>query len=199
MPQQMLSMRRFPLIAIIATLVLVSLARDRGAQAQTGRHLPVLAVDPSWPQLPEDWIFGVAAGISTDADDHVWIIHRPGMVTEKKVCCKPAPVVMEFDASGKLLQSWNGAGHGYEWPLQDDEHGIFVDHKNNSDRGRGANGNTENQILKSITTESSCCRSAVAARGPVATIPPISASQPTWPPTRGRTKSSSPTGTAIAA
>ena len=149
MPRQISSMRRFSLIAIIATLVLGSLARDRGAQAQTGRQLPVLAVDPFWPQLPEDWILGVGAGIATDADDHVWIIHRPGMVTEKKMCCKPAPVVMEFDASGKLLQSWSGAGNGYEWPLENDEHGISVDHKSNIwIAGRGANGHTENQILK---------------------------------------------------
>ncbi|HYR89880.1 MAG TPA: hypothetical protein VE422_37750 [Terriglobia bacterium] len=47
-------------------------------------------------------------------------------VTEKKACCKPAPVVMEFSPSGKLLQSWSGAGAGYEWPLENDEHGIFV-------------------------------------------------------------------------
>ncbi len=149
MPRQILSMRRFLLTAIIATLVLVSLARDRSVQAQTGRQLPVLVVDPDWPRMPEDWILGIAAGIATDADDHVWIIHRPGMVTEKKMCCKPAPLVMEFDAEGKLLQSWGGAGNGYEWPLENDEHGIFVDHKNNIwIAGRGANGNTENQILK---------------------------------------------------
>ena len=149
MPRQIVKMRRFALVAIIATLVIASLGREPSAQAPAGRHLPVLAVDPYWPQLPEDWILGVGAGLATDADDHVWIIHRPGMVTEKKVCCKPAPVVMEFDPSGKLVQSWSGAGPGYEWPLLNDEHGIFVDHKNNVwIAGRGANGNTENQILK---------------------------------------------------
>jgi len=149
MPGQIAKMRRFALVAIIATLVIASLGREPSAQAPAGRHLPVLAVDPYWPQLPEDWILGVGAGLATDADDHVWIIHRPGMVTEKKVCCKPAPVVMEFDPSGKLVQSWSGAGPGYEWPLLNDEHGIFVDHKNNVwIAGRGANGNTENQILK---------------------------------------------------
>ena len=149
MPRRISSLRPFPLIASIAILALVSPTPGPGAQAQHGTSLPVLAVDPYWPQLPADWILGVGAGVATDADDHVWIIHRPGMVTEKKVCCKPAPVVMEFDPSGKLLQSWGGAGTGYEWPLQNDEHGIFVDHKNNIwIAGRGANGATENQILK---------------------------------------------------
>ncbi len=149
MPRQIVRTRRIALVAAIATLVIASLAREPNARAQAGRHLPVLAVDPYWPQLPDDWILGVGAGLATDADDHVWIIHRPGMVTEKKVCCKAAPVVMEFDPSGKLVQSWSGAGSGYEWPLLNDEHGIFVDHKNNVwIAGRGANGNTENQILK---------------------------------------------------
>lgn len=143
------SMRRFPLTAIIATLALVSLAPGRLARSQSATQRPVLAVDPSWPQLPADWILGIGAGIATDADDHVWIIHRAGMVTEKRACCKPAPAVMEFDESGKLLQSWGGAGSGYEWPLPNDEHGIFVDHKSNVwVAGRGAEGNTENQILK---------------------------------------------------
>ena len=93
----------------------------------------------------------MGAGIATDAQDNVWVIHRPGMVTEKKVCCKPAPVVMQFDASGKLLQSWGGPGDGYEWPLEKNEHGIFVDYQNNvwiAGRGATGSGTSENQILK---------------------------------------------------
>jgi DNA-binding beta-propeller fold protein YncE len=145
----MFNLRQLPLAAIVATLALASPATDGNARAQTGVRVPILVVDPSWPQLPEDWIFGVAAGIAVDADDHVWLIHRAASVTEEKACCKPAPVVMEFDSSGKLLQSWRGPGNGYEWPLPNDEHGIFVDHKNNVwIAGRGANGNSENQILK---------------------------------------------------
>ena len=56
-------------------------------------------------------------------------------------CCRAAPSVLEFDASGKLLQSWGGpsdpgwlASHckesdGCIWP--NSEHGIYVDHKDN--------------------------------------------------------------------
>ncbi len=92
---------------------------------------------------------GASAGIATDKFDNVWIIHRPASVTDKKACCKPAPAVMEFDPSGKLLQSWNGPGEGYQWALENDEHGIYVDYKNNVwIAGRGANGASENQILK---------------------------------------------------
>ena len=80
-------------------LVLALLLIPAWAHGQSpATPLPVLAVDPYWPQIPETWIFGVGAGIATDAQNNVWVIHRPGMVTEKKVCCKPAPVVMQFDA-----------------------------------------------------------------------------------------------------
>jgi DNA-binding beta-propeller fold protein YncE len=56
---------------------------------------------------------------------------------------------MQFSPTGKLLSSWEGGGAGYEWPLANDEHGIFVDHLDNVwIAGRGANGTSENQILK---------------------------------------------------
>jgi hypothetical protein len=56
-------------------------------------------------------------------------------------CCKAAPSVMEFDASGKLLRSWGGpadpgfiggkckAEAGCIWP--NSEHGIYIDHNDN--------------------------------------------------------------------
>jgi hypothetical protein len=111
---------------------------------------PVCKVDPSWPTVPNDWIFGAMAGIATDSKDNVWIIHRSAGVTMKKACCKAAPVVMQFDPSGRLLQSWEGPGDGYEWPAPNNEHGIFVGHKDNLwIAGRGAPGTSENQIRSS--------------------------------------------------
>ena len=110
---------------------------------------PVCRVEPSWPRVPEDWIFGAMAGIATDSKDNVWIVHRSAGVTMKKACCKAAPIVMQFDPSGRLLQSWNGPFDGYEFPLPNNEHGIFIDYKDNVwIAGRGAPGTTENQILK---------------------------------------------------
>jgi DNA-binding beta-propeller fold protein YncE len=147
--------RPIPFIVLIAAFCSI-VSRQRLA-AQTQRQIPVLQVDSHWPQLRENWIIGVGAGVATDAESNVWIIHRPGTVAEKRACCKPAPVVMEFSPSGKLLQSWSGPGEGYEWPLENDEHGIFVDYKNNVwIAGRGTafastpvrNGTSENQILK---------------------------------------------------
>jgi hypothetical protein len=127
----------------------VSAPADAPAETTPGK-IPFFQVDPYWPKLPEGWLLGGGAGVATDQHDNVWIIHRPATVTEQFPCCKPAPPVMEFDASGKLLQSWGGPGPGYEWPLEKDEHGIFVDYKDNVWIGaRGGAGDTEeSQILK---------------------------------------------------
>lgn len=150
----------FGLAVCLSVLTLrhaVSAPGDTAAPSKTvssgqsaARRAPVFEVDPYWPKLPADWILGVAAGVAADSHDNVWIIHRPATVTEQAPCCKPAPPVMEFDSSGRLLQSWGGTGQGYEWPLEKDEHGIFVDYKDNVwIGGRGGTGDrTESQILK---------------------------------------------------
>ena len=59
---------------------------------------------------------------------------------------------MEFDATGNYIRGWGVAKvRGYEWPK--DEHGIFVDYKNNvwlSSSGWSAlRERTENMILSS--------------------------------------------------
>ena len=89
-------MKQTRVVLLLALLLLSASLHSQSPSMQP----PALAVDPYWPQLPETWIFGVGAGIATDAQNNVWVIHRPGMVTEKKVCCTPAPVVMQFDALG---------------------------------------------------------------------------------------------------
>ncbi len=38
---------------------------------------PIFVVDPYWPKpLPNHWITGSTIGLSIDAEDHVWTIHR---------------------------------------------------------------------------------------------------------------------------
>ncbi|CAN5839245.1 hypothetical protein BH11PSE13_BH11PSE13_16170 [soil metagenome] len=97
---------------------------------------PSFKVDATWPKpLPNSWILGQVSGIATDADDHIWVLQRPGSLTEdergaslnppQSTCCKAAPPVLEFDAAGNLLRSWGGPGAGYNWPQN--EHGIHVD------------------------------------------------------------------------
>ena len=126
-------------------------AQNRGSAPQA----PIFAVDPFWPKpLPNHWVMGSTIGLSVDAQDHVWVIHRPATVEDNfkaadfdppiGVCCKVAPPVLEFDAAGNLVSSWGGPGAGYEWP--ESNHGITVDSKGNV--WIGGNGNTDTQILK---------------------------------------------------
>ena len=78
--------------------------------------VPQFEYDPTWPQLPlpDQWILGEVGGISVDGDGHIWVIHRPwtvtgrelGAVDEEALCCRPAPSVIEFDASGDVVQAW---------------------------------------------------------------------------------------------
>ena len=115
---------------------------------------PRFEVDPFWPKpLPNHWVLGTVIGVSVDADNHVWIIHRSSAslsIKENQLekgigeCCAGAPPVLEFDQEGNLLRHWGGPGAGYEWP--DSNHGIFVDHKGTVWIGGG--GGADSHILK---------------------------------------------------
>ena len=116
---------------------------------------PIFKVDPFWPKpLPNDWLIGEVGGLAVDSRDHIWIIQRPGSLSEdelgatqdppRSICCQPAPPVMEFDAQGNFIQGWGGSGEGYEWPAT--EHGIFVDYKDNV--WLAGNGPDDHQVLK---------------------------------------------------
>ena len=88
--------------------------------------MPVFQVDPSWPKLPNDWVVGVVSSVTVDRRDHVWIFHRPGSVKEA-LKNRAAPPVLEFDADGRFVNAWGGAGQGHDWPVT--EHGIMVDNR----------------------------------------------------------------------
>ena len=108
---------------------------------------PRFEVDPLWPKpLPNHWLMGQTIGVSVDAQDHVWIIHRAGSLepgelhasTKVAQCCAAAPPVLEFDQAGNLIANWGGKGNGYDWP--DSNHGITIDYKGNvwiGGNGRG--------------------------------------------------------------
>src|SRR5713226_8169274 len=97
------------------------------AAAQTSRQVPTFQVDPAFfKSLPNDWITGQGSAVAVDKHDNVWIFHRPRYVPADK---KAAPAVLEFDSSGKFVQGWGGPADGYDWP--DQEHGIYVDDKDN--------------------------------------------------------------------
>jgi hypothetical protein len=144
-----------PVPSLSACLLALSLLFPVASLAQTA---PYFEVDPFWPQpLPNHWLLGSTIGISVDKQDHVWIIHRPGSLVANELgsggqdndsCCSPAPDVLEFDPSGRLVSYWGGPGEGYEWPQSN--HGITVDDKDNV--WLGGNGANDAQILKFTRT-----------------------------------------------
>ena len=86
--------------------------------------VPRFEVDPSFPSLPAGKVLGDMSSVAVDAQDHVWMIHRPRTVAAEQRA-NAAPAVLEFDASGKFIAGWGGPAAGYEWPER--EHGIHVD------------------------------------------------------------------------
>jgi DNA-binding beta-propeller fold protein YncE len=137
--------------ATLAVLGIGSVVLGRKASVNAATvQAPRFEVDPMWPKpLPNHWVIGNTIGVSVDAQDHVWIIHRAGSLEAKEVystatppaaeCCTPAPPVLAFDQAGNLVESWGGPGPGYDWP--DSNHGITVDYKGNvwiGGNGRGA-------------------------------------------------------------
>jgi len=141
---------------LLALIVLLGsgsvLLQRRAAVEAAGVQAPRFEVDPMWPKpLPNHWLMGSVIGVSVDANDHIWIIHRPGSLERMEQyaaanppaadCCAPAPPVLEFNEEGDLIGHWGGPGQGYDWPASN--HGITVDYKGNvwiGGNGRNASG-----------------------------------------------------------
>lgn len=132
-------MQRAFLCALTLTLCACTQAPTPAA---TEGMAPVFEVDPLWPKpLPNHWILGQTIGVSVDAQDNVWIIHRAGSLEPGELhatttpptarCCAPAPPVLQYAPDGKLLASWGGPdpNGAYQWPANN--HGITIDYKGN--------------------------------------------------------------------
>src|SRR5579862_2074686 len=97
----------------------------QAAQPQ-GRSLPIFEVDRSWPKVPSKWKLGDASSIAIDAQDNIWVLHRPRTLKPEQAAMAAPPVIV-FDGAGNYIKAWGGAGNGYEWPER--EHGIYIDYK----------------------------------------------------------------------
>jgi DNA-binding beta-propeller fold protein YncE len=141
-------------LMLLGTLVVASVfLQKRAAVEAAGVMAPRFEVDPLWPKpLPNHWLQGQTIGVSVDAQDHIWIIHRAGSLEDGEKhatttpqiaqCCAPAPPILQFDQEGNLLAHWGGPGQGYDWP--DSNHGITIDYKGNvwiGGNGLGTNPN----------------------------------------------------------
>jgi DNA-binding beta-propeller fold protein YncE len=94
--------------------------------------IPSFQVDLDWPQLPADWVMASGLGLFVDSRDHVWISHRAELISPEDLEAVeegpgvPAPLVMELDPRGEVVQGWGTPEDIEEWPPV--LHGFFVDH-----------------------------------------------------------------------
>ena len=87
-----------------AGLIGVGVTRQR-VEAQPKRA-PIFEVDPYWPKpLPNHWVTGSTIGVSVDAQDNVWTIHRPNTVEDNF----KAADIMVGDARGRDDEARPGA------------------------------------------------------------------------------------------
>src|SRR6478735_12415245 len=96
--------------AFLGLLALLALIQARletaAAQAPAQVMVPRFEVDPTFPKpLPNGWYQGMSIGVGVDANDHIWIVHRPDSVNATEAaadaktgeCCSKAPPILEFD------------------------------------------------------------------------------------------------------
>jgi hypothetical protein len=93
-------------MAAAAVATLVTIAADRTPVDAQARQAPIFEVDPWWPQpLPNHWVTGSTIGLSVDAQDNVWTIHRPNTVEDNF----KAADLMVGDARGRDDEARPGA------------------------------------------------------------------------------------------
>jgi DNA-binding beta-propeller fold protein YncE len=74
---------RHSAVAAAAVAVLAAVAAVHDSADAQARQAPIFEVDPWWPKpLPNHWVTGSTIGLSVDAQDNVWTIHRPNTVED---------------------------------------------------------------------------------------------------------------------
>lgn len=119
-------------IVLVASVGLIALGSQRMSRLDSDVQapsdevgVPTFVLEPSWAKVPARWRLGSVSTPAADAQDHIWIIHRPGSLPAD-LRADAAPPVLEFDNDGNFIQAWGGEGEGYEFPRS--QHGIHVDH-----------------------------------------------------------------------
>lgn len=88
---------------------------------------PRFEVEPSWPKpLPNLWVTGGIGGLCIDSRDHVFILNRRDLTDNDLDAGNQAPVVIEFDPDGNVVNSF-----GDPDTTPNNPHGCAVDAENN--------------------------------------------------------------------
>jgi DNA-binding beta-propeller fold protein YncE len=124
------NLSRTVLIGLVVAGVAAQWLSGAAPAAQTSqaraRSVPSFEVDRTWPKVPAKLRLGDPSSIAIDAQDNVWVLHRPRTLKADQAATAAPPVIV-FDTAGNFVKAWGGAGNGYEWPER--EHGIHIDHK----------------------------------------------------------------------
>src|SRR5438874_11553439 len=91
-------------VALLLALGVSQVLLEHRAEAQAGKgtkiSVPRFEVDPTFPKpMPNHWYQGMSIGVGVDANDHIWIVHRPDSVNANEAaedaktgqCCAKAP------------------------------------------------------------------------------------------------------------
>src|SRR5262245_37743549 len=189
----------------LAFLVAASAGASLLKWAAEAQGAPTFRNIPLWPRpfADDSWVLGSVTGVATDAQNHLWVVHRGnesleanerGMIPvpggqgqpSSSVCCMAAPYVLEYDLDGRLISSWGGPSVGYQWPQVTG--GIAVDAKGNvwsaaagagpapaGGRGRGAAAAPAESDLPTGAPAAPAAGRGAAGRGAAATPPPADA------------------------
>jgi DNA-binding beta-propeller fold protein YncE len=137
--------------SVCAILIALGVIETAAAQTTAERLMPMFEVDPLWPKVPARWKLGDQSSFAVDAQDNVYLLHRPRTLKREEAATAAPPVVV-FDTAGNFIKAWGGDASGVEWPGR--EHGIHIDYKGfvwiggNSCPARGQPGVTDDQLLK---------------------------------------------------
>src|SRR5215469_13826651 len=136
------------LLALIAGLGFGSRTLEKKARVEAATmQVPTFEVDPMWPKpLPNHWVIGQTIGVSVDAQDHIWIIHRQGSLELKETyssqnppmadCCTVAPPAMSWNQGDRFDKYWGGRLSREAWASLNDV--AALDYKRCVSSGRTA-------------------------------------------------------------
>ena len=97
------------------------------APVRAQNKAPKFEVDPAWPKpLPNLWVTGGIGGVCIDSHDHVFILNRRDLTDNDLDAGHQAPVVIEFDPDGNVVNSF-----GDPDVTPNNPHGCAVDAQDN--------------------------------------------------------------------
>ena len=117
----------FVRIAAVSTGLALALAFLYFAPMHAQSKAPKFEVDPSWPKpLPNLWVTGGIGGLCIDSRDHVFILNRRDLTDNDLDAGHQAPVVIEFDPEGNVVNSFGDPEATPNTP-----HGCAIDSEDN--------------------------------------------------------------------